>query len=206
MLNDIDAVPWRTLRHAFGEASDVPRLIRSLAASDREERQTALKELFACLLHQGTVYEATALAVPFLFELLSSGNTPERNWIAFLVASIADGKGYLSVHIGVDEQRWRKILAERGTTLEAEREREDRIVRMVHAEVGRAVHVLLPYLHDGQSEIRAAIARALGMHPARAGELLPVLEAAEARETADDAREAIRQSIVMLRASSPPQA
>lgn len=206
MLNDIDAVPWRTLRHAFGEASEVPRLIRLLAAGDREQRQTALKELFACLLHQGTVYEATALAVPFLFELLSSSSTPERNWIAFLVASIADGKGYLSVHIGVDEQRWRKILAERGTTLEAEREREDRIVRMVHAEVGRAVHLLLPYLSDGQSEIRAAIARALGMHPQRAGELLPMLEAAEARETADDAREAIRQSIVMLRASSRPQA
>jgi hypothetical protein len=205
MLNDIDAVPWSTLRHAFGEASDVPKLIRALASSDREERQAALKELFACLLHQGTVYDATALAVPFLFELLSSSHTPERNWVAFLVASIADGKGYLSQHIGVDEQRWRKILAERGTTLEAERDREDRIVRMVHAEVGRAVHLLLPHLSDGQSEIRAAIARALGMHPRRAGELLPALEAAEARETADDAREAVRQSIVMLRASSPPQ-
>jgi hypothetical protein len=201
MLNDIDAVPWRTLRHAFGEASDVPRLIRALYSRDREARQAALKELFACLLHQGTVYEASALAVPFLFELLASNDTPERNWIAFLVASIADGKGYLSVHIGIDEQRWRKILGERGTTLEAERAREERIVRMVHAEVGRAAHLLLPYLSDGQSEIRAAVARALRLHPERAAELLPALEAAEARETANDAREAVRQSIAMLRAA-----
>lgn len=201
MLNDIDAVPWRTLRHAFGEASDVPRLIRALYDRDREPRQAALKELFACLLHQGTVYEASALAVPFLFELLASNDTPERNWIAFLVASIADGKGYLSVHIGIDEQRWRKILGERGTTLEAERAREERIVRMVHAEVGRAAHLLLPYLSDSQSEIRAAVARALRLHPERAAELLPALEAAEARETANDAREAVRQSIAMLRAA-----
>lgn len=204
MLNDIDAVPWRTLRHAFGDAADVPRLIRALADADREARQSALKELFACLLHQGTVYEATALAVPFLFELLASSSTPERNWVAFLLASIADGKGYLSVHIGVDEQRWRKILAERGTTLEVEREREDRIVRMVHAEVGRAVHLLVPYLNDGQSEIRAAVARALGLHPERRSEVLPALEAAEQNETAHDAREAVRQSIAMLR-SVPPE-
>jgi hypothetical protein len=203
MLSDIDAVPWSTLRHAFGEASDVPRLIRALGSSDREERQAALKELFAYLLHQGTVYEASALALPFLFELLASSHTPERNWIAFLVASIADGKGYLNVHIGIDEQRWRKILSERGTTLEAEREREDRIVRMVHGEVGRAVHLLVPYLHDGQSEIRAAVARALRLHPGRAAELLPALEAAKARETAPDASEALRQSIAMLRSSWP---
>ena len=106
MLNDIDAVPWGTLRHAFGEASDVPKWIRALASSDRNERQAALKELFACLLHQGTVYDATALAVPFLFELLSSSSTPDRNWVAFLVASIADGKGYLS-GLTADEIRGR---------------------------------------------------------------------------------------------------
>jgi hypothetical protein len=198
MLKDIDAVPWRSLRHAYGEAADVPRLIRALASADREQRQPALRELFGCLLHQGTVYEATALAVPFLFELLASPTTAERNWIAFLVACIADGKGYLSAHPSIDEPTWRKILIERGTTLEAEREQEDKIVRAVQAEVGRAVHLLLPYLSDGQSEIRAAVARALGLHPERAGELLPLLTAAEARETAADAREAMRCGIANL--------
>jgi len=200
MLKDLDAVPWQTLRHAFGDASNVPRLIRALASADHDERQTALKELFACLLHQGSVHEATALAVPFVFELLASPSTPERNWLAFLLASIADGKGYLKIHTSLDEQRWRKLLAERGTTLQAELEREDASVRSVRSEVGRAVHLLLPYLTDGQSEIRAAVARALGQYPARAAELLPPLEAAAARETASDAREAMRQSLAKLRA------
>ena len=199
MLNDLALVPWHSLRHAFGDATDVPRLLRALASPEREERQTALKELFACLLHQGSVYEATARAVPFLFELLVDPATPERNWLAFLLASIADGQGYLKIHTSLDEQRWRQLLADRGTTLEAELQREDEVVRAVRIAVGRAVEQLAPFLSDSQSEIRAAVARALGQYPARASELLPQLEAAEAHETATDAREALRLSLAKLR-------
>src|SRR6187402_2162584 len=91
MLNDLDAVPWQSVRHAFGEASEVQRMLRELASSNRELRQSALKELFACLVHQGTVSEASALAVPFLFELLADPATRDRHWIAFLLASIGVG-------------------------------------------------------------------------------------------------------------------
>ena len=199
MLNDLELVPWQSLRHAFGDAREVPRLLRDLGSSEREQRQTALKDLFACLLHQGSVYEATARAVPFLFELLADPATPERSWIAFLLASIGDGQGYLKVHTGLDEQRWRELLAERGTTLEAELEREDEVVRGVRLAIGRGVEQLLPFLSDSQSEIRAAVARAAGQFPARAAELLPALEAAEATETATDAKEALRQSLAKLR-------
>jgi len=199
MLDDLDAVPWQALRHAFGEASDVPRLVRALGGSDRNERQESLKALFGCLVHQGSVNEVTLRAVPFLFELLAEPSTPERNWLAFLLASIGDGKGYLRAHTSVDEQSWRKILAERGTTLEAELEREDELVRGVRLEVGRGVHLLAPHLNDSQSEIRAAVARAVGHHAARAEELIPLLEAAEARETAADAKDALRLSLARLR-------
>jgi hypothetical protein len=199
MLNDLDLVPWRSLRHAFGDATDVPRLIRELRVADREVRQTALKDLFACLLHQGSVSEATARAVPFLFELLADPATPERNWLAFLLAGIADGQGYFKLHTGLDEQRWRQLLAERGTTLEAELQREDEVVRGVRLAVGRSIEQLAPFLGDSQSEIRAAVARAFGQYPARAAELLPYLQAAESRETADDARNALRLSMAKLR-------
>jgi len=201
MLNDLDAVPWQSVRHAFGEASEVRRMLRELLSSNRELRQSALKELFACLVHQGTVSEASALAVPFLFELLAEPSTPERNWLAFLLASIGDGKGYLRAHTSLDEQSWRRVLAERGTTLEAELEREDELVRRVRLEVGRGVHLLAPHLNDSQSEIRAAVARAVGHHPTRAAELIPLLKAAETRETAADAKDAIRLSLARLRAA-----
>lgn len=199
MLDDLDAVPWQALRHAFGEASDVPRLVRALGGPDRNERQAALKALFGCLVHQGSVGEVTLRAVPFLFELLAEPSTPERNWLAFLLASIGDGKGYLRAHSSFDEQSWRKVLADRGTTLEAELEREDQLVRGVRLEVGRGVHLLVPHLNDSQSEIRAAVARAVGHHLERSSELIPLLEAAEARETAADAKDALRLSLARLR-------
>lgn len=204
MLDDLDAIPWRALRHARGDAADVPRLLRSLTGTDRDERQSALKQLFACLLHQGAVYEATPHTLPFLFELLKQPETPDKSWVAFLIASIGDGQGYLKTHITSDEARWRQVLVERGTTLEAELQIEDEIVRSVELELGRSVDALLPYLNDGQSEIRAAVARALGRQRAHAQALLPELIAAESRETASDALEALRRSIGRLRQSTPP--
>jgi hypothetical protein len=202
MLDDLDSVPWRALRNALGDASDVPRLLRALSAPDPGERQASLKALFGCLVHQGSIGEVTLRAVPFLFELLAEPSTPERNWLAFLLASIGDGKGYLRAHTSLDEQSWRQVLAARGTTWEAELEREDELVRQVRLEIDRGVHLLMPYLRDSQSEIRAVVARAASHHPHRATELIPLLEAAAASETAPDAKEAIRMSLAKLRAAT----
>lgn len=199
MLDDLDAIPWRALRHALGDASDVPRLLRNLNAQEPAERQAALKQLFACLLHQGAVYEATPHALPFLFELLAHPQTPDKSWLAFLIASIADGRGYLSAHSAADEQHWRRLLIERGTTLEAELRIEDEIVCAVQAEVARHLDLLVPFLSDSQSEIRAAVARALGRQTGHANALITPLAAAQARETASDARDALQRSLTTLR-------
>src|SRR5438128_8301814 len=72
MLEGVDIVDWAALRHAYGEASDVPELLRSLLSSDAGRRHHAIYELFGNIYHQGTVYPATAAAVPFLYELLPS--------------------------------------------------------------------------------------------------------------------------------------
>lgn len=174
-------------------------MLRELGSPNREVHQNALKELFACLLHQGTVSEATSLAVPFLFELLANPSTRDRNWIAFLLASIGVGKSYLEIPTGIDEERWRQILSGRGTSLEAERLSEARVLRHVHDELGRHLQLLLPFLRDGQSEIRAAVARALSRHPNQRDTALPALEAALTNETAADAFEAINEAVAALR-------
>lgn len=199
MLDDLEAVPWRALRHALGAATDVPGLIRALASNEQDERQAGLKQLFACLLHQGAIYEATPHALPFLFELLGEPAVADKSWLAFLIASIGDGQGYLSAHSAAHEQHWRQLLADRGTTLEAELGVEAELTRSVETEVGKRVQLLVPFLTDSQSEIRAAVARALGRQTAHAGALLPALLAAEARESASDAREALQRSLTQLR-------
>ena len=125
MLDKLDQVDWKQLTHAYGAAEDVPALIRALMSQDKSKRAEAIYELFGNIWHQGTVYEATAYAVPFLIELLDSPNTPDRSSVACLLTSIADGSGYLEVHARPEwgESEWRQILSKKGKTLEGELER-----------------------------------------------------------------------------------
>jgi hypothetical protein len=65
------------------------------------------RALFGNLYHQGTVYEASGLAVPFLLELLGLGGTPERAWLMYYLAHVACGSSYHDVHqwLSFNEQR-----------------------------------------------------------------------------------------------------
>ena len=67
-LDGLDSVPWPSLEHAFGSASDVPGMLERLSRGGRDSEE-ALDELFQTIWHQGTVYSATAEAVPFLAAL-----------------------------------------------------------------------------------------------------------------------------------------
>ncbi|MEU4625706.1 hypothetical protein AB0G04_37750 [Actinoplanes sp. NPDC023801] len=93
MLNDLDAVDWSGLEHAYGAADDVPGLLRALAAGDRE----ALSSLYGNIWHQGTVYEATGHAVPFLVRILDLQSADPGDVLG-LLASIAEGSSYHAVH------------------------------------------------------------------------------------------------------------
>lgn len=134
MLEGLDAVDWASLTHAYGEATDVPGLLRSLLSSDPKVREDAVYELFGNIWHQGTVYSASVAAVPFLYELLTAPGAQGKPAIALLLASIAGGVGYLEVHAVGDfgDPTWREILAEQGKSLEDEVSREADTVRSVH--------------------------------------------------------------------------
>ncbi|MFF3748894.1 hypothetical protein ACFYYH_00305 [Streptomyces sp. NPDC002018] len=69
----LDAQPWAELEHAYGSAEDVPGLLRALASEDEEEAAEALGELYGSIFHQGSVYGATARAVPYLAGLAAAG-------------------------------------------------------------------------------------------------------------------------------------
>jgi len=98
MLANLDQIDWSSLTHAYGSAADVPALIRARASADPEKTSEAESELFGNIWHQGTVYEATSFAVPFLVELLESRETLDRAGLVILLASIAKGSSYLEVH------------------------------------------------------------------------------------------------------------
>ncbi|OMI84688.1 hypothetical protein BSZ07_35935 [Streptomyces sp. M1013] len=73
-LDGLDARPWSSLSHAYGSAEDIPGLLRDLTGADVDAADEALSELYGSVLHQGTVYAASAEAVPFLAELAAAGH------------------------------------------------------------------------------------------------------------------------------------
>ncbi|MGW1995238.1 hypothetical protein [Embleya sp. NPDC001921] len=76
VLADVDAHSWGATSHAYGPASDTPGLLRRVADDDEELADAAVGELYSSLLHQGTVYAASAEAVPFLVRLAAAGCRP----------------------------------------------------------------------------------------------------------------------------------
>ncbi|MEV5343191.1 HEAT repeat domain-containing protein [Streptomyces sp. NPDC052676] len=91
MFTRIDEVDWASLRHAYGSAEDVPRLLRGLASPDPAERETALDGMYGAVHHQGDVYDSTLACVPFLFALLAEEEVAERGSVLDLLVSIGGG-------------------------------------------------------------------------------------------------------------------
>ncbi len=91
-LAGLGDVPWIELTHAYGSAEDVPVLLRRLQGDGRE-RDEALYALRGNIWHQGTTYDATAFAVPFLARLAEADASlaPE---LLFDLGAIAEGRPY----------------------------------------------------------------------------------------------------------------
>lgn len=94
MLEGLAAINWDKLSHAYGSAEDVPQLIRRLTTSLPSDDSSPLWELFGNIWHQGTVYEASPFAVPFLIEVARCETTPDRAGVLSLVAALAAGTPY----------------------------------------------------------------------------------------------------------------
>lgn len=184
MLKGLDEIEWEKLSHAYGSARDVPGLLRALLSDEAANRESALAELYGSIWHQGTIYEATIFAVPFLIELLAHPATADKAGIACLLASIADGGGYLEAHVRseADKETWRGVLAKQRKELESELKREAEIARRVREAAREALPLLAPYLSHSEADVRSLIPRALASFPEDAETYLPMLEAALAME------------------------
>lgn len=68
-LDELDAVSWHELEHAYDDAADVPDLLRALGDGDLE----VLGDLVGALCHQGRRFSASAPAVPFIAGILAAG-------------------------------------------------------------------------------------------------------------------------------------
>jgi hypothetical protein len=82
---------WHKLKHALGTAEDVPFELWHLASKDDEQRRNAMTKLSSNIVHKGTVYEATARAIPYLVRLATDPQFPNRSGVLDLFSLIAKG-------------------------------------------------------------------------------------------------------------------
>jgi hypothetical protein len=200
MLETLDDVAWHELSHAYGPAADVPVLIRALASADAETRRQARYELYGNIFHQGSRYEASAYAVPFLLELAVRPSVPDRAEIVELLTDLAIGYPYdymvspfpvaeLRAAVGGFGAAWR---AEAGARFrwwledvenrQAPHEVEQAIAAgldelRVYEAVRDTVPQLVMLLDDADDELVGAVAYALAWFPEHAASTVPALAA-----------------------------
>lgn len=161
VLENLDTIDWKSLTHAYGEASDVPKLIRALASDHAGKREGALDALFSTIWHQGTVYPASASAVPFLIELVGVESQEDLPAILELLAHLATGSSYLDAHQHLDV-----YAEERSAPDFAERVAEElTFVRAAKEAVVRGVGVYARRLRHREPAVRIAAAYLLGLCP-----------------------------------------
>ncbi len=81
MWDDLLRIDWDRLHHAYGRARDVPRILREIVSHDEEVREKGWADFYSFLYHQGSVYDATVAAIPFLIEAAGRDEVPGRGEI-----------------------------------------------------------------------------------------------------------------------------
>ncbi len=194
MLEGLDKIEWDKLTHAYGSAEDVPELIRDLADPDEETREEAQHQLYGNLWHQGTVYQATQYAVPFLVELIDAPEVLDKDWILDYLSHLAEGHSYLDVHGPLMQESFGQDTS----TEEFQTELQEELswVKAAHDVVYKYVNNYYRLLDDKNSEqpVRLAVLSLLGVFPEHWGAIVPRVRP----YVADDADPVIRANSLKL--------
>lgn len=177
MFEDLDAVDWAQLSHAYGKATDVPALLVALREADDEVRARTMRALYGNVYHQGTRYPASAAVVPFVLQLLDAEETPTKedllSYLARLVAgpfTVRHGPEY------VVEDTYFRLGREVRSERVGDGDRQYlRTLARVYDEVEAGLPVLMRSLDAPAMEERAAAAYVIGALPNRTATTLPLL-------------------------------
>lgn len=88
MLEGLDDIPWSTLEHAYGDAADIPNIIRVLVSSDPGQREWAQDMLDMGPFHQGSLYSCTPFVVRVLLQIAPVQDTVNLAWVLEYVARV----------------------------------------------------------------------------------------------------------------------
>ena len=91
MFERLDEIDWASLNHAYGSAADVPAMLRNMASDVPDVRDNAFYEAYGNIFHQGTRYQASAPAIPFLLELLADASYTSHADVLLLIGNLVVG-------------------------------------------------------------------------------------------------------------------
>lgn len=175
MLDNLKSVNWASLHHAYGNASDVPKIIRSLLSSSKDERSIARRELGERINHQGSCYQATPFAVPFLIELIQNRDVLDRHSLILNLVCIAVGLDSDQLPYGFNLREFRGVFETRSAKLtakqRAERSSGPHINLACYESVNAQANVFVSLLTDDCEDVRIASAFALCWFPECVGTL-----------------------------------
>ncbi len=163
----------------------------------QREREYALSLLYGTIWHQGTFYEATAFAAPFIAGLIQSAEVSNHVDFAMLLAAIAEGRGDFEYGFrdAEDEERWRGIFAKCGIDLDDRVAEGKKWSQATRDAVRPHLHLLYPFLTFPDKEVRTSMAQAL------AAETLPLLGHAVEKEGDKDTKDQLEEALGKLRSS-----
>jgi hypothetical protein len=191
MLEGLDQIDWSRLPHAHGPATDIPVLLRRLADGSGDDSEQAMGDLFETIWHQGTVYEATAAAVPFLIELAADPASPHRLNLLCLLDAIAEG--------WLDGQKYPQSP---GKFVPPRQARQRAIdcghQQAAHAAVAAGRTELFELLSDEDAQVRVASAFVLALLIGYAAEVAEMLLDAADREADEVCRSVLQFALAAL--------
>lgn len=87
---DLGSPRWAELSHAYGNAANIPPLLRALASlPDSDNKSEPWFSLWSSLAHQGDVYSASLAAVPHVIAAASS-NPTKAEFSYFLFPAVVE--------------------------------------------------------------------------------------------------------------------
>jgi hypothetical protein len=198
-LAGLDDVPWAELRGSHGWATDVPDDLRALLKPGDRFGVWRM-----CVFHQGTRYQATAHAVPFLARLALHPDVPQRAEIVDFLVALAVGFDDEHLPHGYDIAELRAAVPEvESFYRERYPDDPDKVTDWMgcdptlnyvaaHESVRVAARELHAGLDDPDERLRAAVACLLGWFPDDADLHVPVLlDLVGAEASADVAANAV---------------
>jgi len=180
---------WSALSHAYGPATDLPDLLRALRSPQEQRRAEASERFGARVLHQGSLYPAAAVAVPYLVELLADDGAPDRTLGHELLAAILPEQeldrlsGARPHRLGprlheLAEQRSDRYLARQQEWMRRggyRRPEIDPVYRQAYEAVRAGVPTYLRLLDDADRDARGLSAHLLSFFPESASQVTPAI-------------------------------